>query len=572
LNKINAERIYENYSIDIGGVNLKKMFIIILITICLFFVYFFFQIKSKPDKIAITYEGIQFYLDGRLYSLKDKENRVLEPFSYKDTVYLPVEEVSAITVNKASISNKNILSIEYRETSEKSDIEKVKEEEKGRIVKPQRITKTVRVEWVKGKIQKNDRDIVPESIENEKIEFLIIEGKYYLPFDIMAEAIEKEGVFSDDTKSVYFQDIEIIEDSILNADENIFSLERIDDISKKWLDSYEFLDLRFIGESFEGRSIKSIVVDYEKDNFPEKEKILLISGIHAREDYSIMLNAQMLDRMLFHLTHSGYWGEFDLKDLFSKIELHVILTANPDGLNIVNNGISSSGNYNDLKKIPDMAGDHRWWKANARGVDLNRNFPDSSWDIRSSEGPASEGYKGEYAGSEPETKAIVDYCEENNFILSVSYHTSGNKIFWADIGTHDIFNGIDSEIADKFADLTGYEKLGISQDPKTYGSGFENWFRENYQRPSFCVELSPYPGIEYVQHPNACFDSLVWKDAKYTGLSFMAEALKLRTQMYDVYEKNHFKKTFYSKEEAIQYAQKSSLREIRYRDQAVWER
>ncbi len=549
---------------------MKKIFGIIFITICLILVYFFFQMKSKPDKITIIYEGVQFYLDGSLYLLKDREDIATAPFFYGDTVYLPVEAVSAIMGNKACWTpDKNELSIIPRGVADGYSPRKVPEEEIG-IVKSNRIVKTVSVEWIKGRISKNGEILLQENKRNNKVDILKIGGHYYLPFDVMAEVLGKEGIFSEETKSIYFQDAEIIGGSILNAAEPVFTLELIDETSKKWLDLYEFLEIRAIGESFEGRTIDSIVVNYLQDDFPDKEKVLLISSIHAREDYSVMLNMQMLDSMLFHLTHSGYWGNFDLKNLFSKIELHVILMANPDGLNIVNNGIRSSDNYEYLRKIPDLAGDDRWWKANGRGVDLNRNFPDSNWDTRSSEGPASEGYKGKSAGSEPETKAIVNYCKDNNFLLTVSYHTSGNKIFWADSGTHDIFNDFDSEIADRFVNLTGFEKLDVSQKPEVYGSGFENWFREKYQRLSFCVELSPYPGIEYVQHPNACFDSLVWDKAKYTGAFFMKEALMIRNQMYDVYDNESFVKTFYSEEDAVQYAKKRSQGEVRYMNEVIW--
>lgn len=48
---------------------------------------------------------------------------------------------------------------------------------------------------------------------------------------------------------------------------------------------------------------------------------------------------------------------------------------------------------------------HRLWKANARGVDLNRNYPVSYRARYQKRG--SEGYTGTHAASEPETRAIL---------------------------------------------------------------------------------------------------------------------------------------------------------------------
>lgn len=495
----------------------------------------------------------------------------MDPFYYNKKVYLPVNAVSKVLGREAFwIQDKSILWIRPNTIEEKDESINFHRKENTMIVS-HKISKTIEAKFVKCEIMVDETIFMLKDKESSNFELLMIGESAYLPFNILAEALGKESIWSDDTKSIYFQKPERNIEGIQVNTGHSFPLERIEEILKEWTDLYEFVDIRTIGKSFEDRPIYSVVVNYKKEILPNKEKVLLLSGIHAREDYSVMLNAKMLDNMLFHLKKSGVWGDFDLETLFSQIELHVILVANPDGLNIVNNGIEASENRKYLNTIKNISKDHRWWKANGRGVDLNRNFPDSSWKIRCSEEvPASEGYKGPYAGSETETQSIVNYCNQNNFILSVSYHTSGNKVFWADRGTHDVFQDIDSEITDRFIQLTNYDKLDISEHPETYGSGFENWFRERYHRPSFCVELSPYPGREYVQHPNACFDFLVWKDAKYSGALFMKQALELKEKMYDVHLKEVFEMSFYTKKDAIEYAAKEPLREVWYLNDLIW--
>ena len=37
----------------------------------------------------------------------------------------------------------------------------------------------------------------------------------------------------------------------------------------------------------------------------------------------------------------------------------------------------------------------------------------------------------------------------------------------------------------------GFYKCKTSDDVNGFGGGFENWFRETYKRPGFCLELMP---------------------------------------------------------------------------------
>lgn len=520
------------------------------------------------ETIAVTYRNIKLYIDGSACVLKDIKGRVIEPFIYKDTIYIPLDIVARKFGGTSTWSyDQQTLWITQEELNRKADdyyIDKID------VIESKKITKKIKVKFINSNIYVNDTLFNLEDDKGNKIETLLYDGIAYLPSDIIGSIFNKERIWSKDTLSVYYQEPREIEDDLFVDASQTFTLEKLEKAIDQWYKTYGFIEVKSIGKSYEGRDIRSVIVNYKKDEYPNKEKILLLGGIHAREDFSVMLNAKMLDYMLYHLTNGGKWENYDLESLFSNVELHVIITSNPDGLNIVHNGIKASKNNLLLNTIPDIGKDNRWWKANARGVDLNRNFPDSNWDVRLSDGPASEGYKGDYAASEIETQAIIKYCEDNNFNLAVSYHTSGNNVFWADKGTHEIFKGIDSEIIDRFTNLTGYEKLKISEHRELYGSGFENWFREKYHRLAFCVELSPYPGMEFVQHPDECFDSLVWRKAKFSGLFFMEEAVKIKKQMYDVYKENKYIKSFYNEKEAIDYAKDLGKGSVFYLDDILW--
>lgn len=500
--------------------------------------------RENP-KVTITYKNIRCYINGTLQILKGRKNEILEPFIYSEKIYVPVDPVA----NKIGYCTKwdnekealSIYRLDYYE-EEKEVTTFIP------LIDASSVEKKVEVKNINGPVYINGK--LFNTIEPSEV--LIIENNIYITLKIAEAAFDKAAIYSEDTMSVYFQGYESISKPWLDTQQPI-TYEKLEKLLNRWEQEYDFIEVKSIGKSSEGRELYSVIINAEEAP-TSKEKLLLLGGIHSREDYSVVLLAKMLDEMLFHYKDTGKWDEYDLKSLFSQVELHVLLLANPDGENIVHQGIEASDNYEFLKTLPDLGGDSRWWKANSKGVDLNRNFPDSNWHLREVTQPASEGFKGDFPGSEVETQAIIDYCDDNNFIMAISYHTSGNSVFWADRGTHDCFNGIDEMLIDEFSLLTGYRKLKVSEDSSIYGGGFENWFRETYRRLSFVVELSPYPGLGYVQHPDACFDSLVWPRAKYSGVFFMSKVKELRSKMYDVYVDGEFKKSFFSKEEAEDYS------------------
>lgn len=311
-----------------------------------------------------------------------------------------------------------------------------------------------------------------------------------------------------------------------------------------------------IGKSVEGRDIYAVKVGVEQK--ADKPCILLVGGIHAREDFSVMYVMQELNHILYHSVDKT-WGDYNIEDILNKMDIYFIPTINPDGLNIVQNGLWASSNYAYLKTIPDRAGSYQWWKANARGVDLNANFNDGNWEVKflpgqSSRVPASEGFKGFEPESEPETQVLMNYCDRKKFTMAISYHTSGEVFYWADTDTHDVFRGMDTGLISRMAGLTGYFPMPVSTDPAVFGSGFENWFKKRYNRFAMCLELSPLYRDPYQQYPDYRFNELVWEKAKYTGIQLAVEAIYIQDKMYNVYQLDTYLKSFYDYNEAVEYA------------------
>lgn len=490
----------------------------------------YIELKTCLDKFAYIYriEGSKIYLE-------NKDNLLLFNIGYKDYEDNGKQKI----MSNAIIENEGIIYIPLRFFSERNNYE----------VRWSRETHSIEI---------SSKELVPNPLESETLEVGLQENE---------AAMEDNGSsLNNETETVNVKEDLTIGDSITNSVITVtpkhfvelsgtYFLETMEQDLKFVSEYYsDMTQLEVIGRTYEGRPIYAIKIGNQSTD--DKPCILLMSNIHAREDFSSMLTMKMLDSILYSYYDKGYFGHYNVKELLSKIDIWFIPVANPDGLNITQQGIVASNNYSELLTMDNIANDHRWWKSNANGVDLNRNFDDGNWAIKeSTPSKSSEGYKGLYPNSEPETRAIQAFCNEKLPLMSISYHSSGDTMFWADSNTHDYFEGVDEEIVKRMSDLTGYSMMPISKDPSIYGSGFENWFRAKFNRLSICMELSPYPDEPFIQHDDNEFDVLVWSKAKYTGLQLATEAIAYQDKMYEVFQLSNYVKTFYSFEKAKNYGQ-----------------
>lgn len=179
-----------------------------------------------------------------------------------------------------------------------------------------------------------------------------------------------------------------------------------------------------IGKSADGRNIYDIIVG----NPEAKKTMLVVSTLHAREYMASLL---CMNQIEFYLSH--YWKSIQGKKVnhvLDKISIHYVVMANPDGVAISQFGFDAIRDKRLREKLRKMWGSSKRWKANARGVDLNRNFP-FQFNVHGKAG--REGYSGAYAGSESETKSIVrlvEYLRKNKKLKGViNYHAMGSIIF-----------------------------------------------------------------------------------------------------------------------------------------------
>lgn len=235
--------------------------------------------------------------------------------------------------------------------------------------------------------------------------------------------------------------------------------------------------IRVIGKTKFKRKIFAVERNLNK-NFATA---IFVCSIHARENIATDLICKMLDNGLFE----------DVKSF----NLGFILMANPDGVELVENGVLSvpENHRINILKINKNSYNFRLWKANANGVDLNNNFDAKFGTNVHSKIHASSGYPGEFAESENETKAIVKYLKKANPFIVVCYHTKGEEIYYNFFQTGQRLER-DRIIAEKFAKSTGYV---IKNPEMTSSGGLKDYVIEKLKIPSLTIEL----GSDELSHP-----------------------------------------------------------------------
>lgn len=209
--------------------------------------------------------------------------------------------------------------------------------------------------------------------------------------------------------------------------------------------------------------------------------------------------------------------------LLDEVSIWFIPMLNPDGVSIQQGDLS---NLNFLEKAGVWRMNRystNWsrWKANAKGIDLNRQYPIGWEEVMSdAKKPTYQFYKGEQPLEATEVKALADFTKKVDPTIAVSYHTSGREIFWHYKNKRENM-ARDYGIAKKTAELTGYELT--FPEKEAVGAGFTDWFITEFKRPGMTIELSYL--VDETNPPFSVFPE-EWKRNRLVGIMLVKEANK----------------------------------------------
>lgn len=234
-------------------------------------------------------------------------------------------------------------------------------------------------------------------------------------------------------------------------------------LSKQYSD---YCRLTAIGKSVQGRTI----YDFAIGSPNAAESLLVVSTLHAREYICCTVLMRELEYYLSHYNKSV--GGSKPADVLKNMQIHYIVMSNPDGVTI-----SQTKNAR--------------WKSNARGVDLNRNFPAKPFNIGGQRG--SSGYSGKKALSEPETQAIAALTKklksQQKLRGVVNYHAMGQIVF-GDCSDKKLKSAT-QRMYQITRQLTGYRDAGgySSGNSKPIGGAYREYVMDFLGIPSITIEV-----------------------------------------------------------------------------------
>lgn len=250
--------------------------------------------------------------------------------------------------------------------------------------------------------------------------------------------------------------------------------EDIKELTKKYPDILQYKNL---GYTVDKRKIHSVRL-----GSPDaKNSVILTASMHAREYINSHVAMTLMEKYAQRY-NTGKYKNKKYSQLFDDTAIYFVPMVNPDGVSISQFGPSKIKDAKLRKRVMNTSrnGSYKVWKANARGVDINRNF--SSGFIKTS-GYASEFKGGPKAFSEKETVAVKKLVESVlNLDAVINLHTRGQIVYW---GYTSKNKGKCTEFASMVSGTTGYYK---SRETGRGNGDMEHWLLNKVKCPYVCVE------------------------------------------------------------------------------------
>lgn len=234
------------------------------------------------------------------------------------------------------------------------------------------------------------------------------------------------------------------ENPIVDTGENIYTYEEMEEdlatLARLMPSRFSYTSL---ATTADGRSVYCAVLG---SGFANKQ-IVVDAGIHGSEYLNPSAVMSVVEYYLRNYDTKIHNGK-TVREILRDTDIYIFPMLNPDGIAISQYGLDGLRSetlrknvqniYNKQKNAGNTCDSFatylKVWKANARGVDLNRNFmfeKDGKPYYTGIYSPANELYAGEYPFSEAETAAYKCVIESLSAPVAVlSIHSQGNLIYW----------------------------------------------------------------------------------------------------------------------------------------------
>ncbi len=216
-----------------------------------------------------------------------------------------------------------------------------------------------------------------------------------------------------------------------------------------------------------------------------KKQILVTAGLHGREYLTPILAMKQMEFMLTYASSGSFEG-ITYARMLEELCFYIVPMCNPDGIMLSQKGISSVTDPTAKSRIYDIYysdfqagltgqdtinGYLQYFKANANGVDLNRNF-DALWEqYYNYSKPSFAQFKGYTPADQPETQALMRLTDSlSNPLAVLCIHSQGEVLYW-DCGQSGTLREETLALTRAIASLNGYRVITDANND----ASFSDW-------------------------------------------------------------------------------------------------
>jgi hypothetical protein len=173
-----------------------------------------------------------------------------------------------------------------------------------------------------------------------------------------------------------------------------------------------------IGASLQNRIMVAVKIAKDVGKEYDRPAILFDGCHHSNEVMGAEICMAAVNELL-----SRYGQDVEVTRWIDQYAIYVVPVVNVDGYTIVTSGQDPRWRKN-ARDTDGKPGLHF-----PEGVDLNRTY-DFNWAHGGSSDSMSGRYRGPFPFSEPETRAFADFARQKRFLLSITYHSQGEVIYY----------------------------------------------------------------------------------------------------------------------------------------------
>jgi g-D-glutamyl-meso-diaminopimelate peptidase len=255
-----------------------------------------------------------------------------------------------------------------------------------------------------------------------------------------------------------------------------------------------------------------------------KAVALIVAAHHAREWITSNLAMNMLDTYAFDATKNISLNGYNVANVLKKTTIWFMPMVNPDGVTLAQLGDKAFPAFlrPSLIEMNNGSTDFTDWKANAQGIDPNRQYP-AGWKTmpRIVNRPWFACYQGTKPFEINEVKSVVKLVNTIQPEDMITYHASGDQIYWGYHVTPQK-NPAFYQFALGFQHLTGYPVMMPSLIQQ--GGGMTDWWTYDLKKPGLTIEVGPAEGTHPVPLP---YYSQIWSQNQADGLLLATDAYQL---------------------------------------------